>query len=69
MIDYLYINNYKSFVNFKIKFDEKSLLIGVNGAGKTSILIVAASLKTFISMILTGFTVFLVLYGLIFYPT
>ncbi len=48
MIKYLYINNYKSFVNFKIYFDEKSLLIGTNGVGKTSILLVAFYLKTFI---------------------
>ena len=48
MINYLYINNYKSFVNFRIDFDEKSLLIGTNGVGKTSILTVAFHLKTFI---------------------
>ncbi len=48
MIKYLFINNYKSFVNFRIDFDEKSLLIGKNGVGKTSIFLVTASLKTFI---------------------
>ena len=48
MIDYLYINNYNSFINFRIDFDNKSLLIGKNGAGKTNLLLVAAALKTFI---------------------
>lgn len=48
MINYLFINNYKTFVNFKINFDKKSLLIGKNGTGKSSIFSIIASLKAFI---------------------
>ena len=49
MIKYLYANNYKSFVNFKIEFDSISLLIGRNGGGKSNIFSLIASLRDLIN--------------------
>lgn len=37
MINYLYVNNYKSFVNFRIEFDQINLILGKNGSGKSNI--------------------------------
>lgn len=37
MIDYLYANNYKSLVNFRIEFSKLDLLLGKNGSGKSNI--------------------------------
>ena len=45
MIEYLYANNYKSFVNFRIEFDKSNLLIGKNGTGKSNVLFLIASMK------------------------
>lgn len=49
MIKYLYANNYKSFVNFRIDFDQSNLLIGKNGAGKSNVFALIASLRDIIN--------------------
>ena len=38
MIKRIYIDNYKCFVNFELRLQELTLLVGRNGAGKTSVL-------------------------------
>ncbi len=38
MIKRIYIDNYKCFVNFELRLHELTLLVGRNGAGKTSVL-------------------------------
>ena len=38
MIREFYINNFKSLVNFELKFDKFTCLIGLNGSGKSTIL-------------------------------
>ena len=45
MIKYLYANNYKSFVNFKIEFGQSNLLIGANGTGKSNAFALIASIR------------------------
>ena len=45
MIDYLYANNYKSFVNFRIDFSRSNLLIGKNGVGKSNVFTLIASIR------------------------
>lgn len=37
MLKRLYVNNYKSLVNFELHFDDLNVLIGPNGAGKTAV--------------------------------
>lgn len=49
MIEYLYANNYKSFVNFRIEFDKSNLLIGKNGTGKSNVLFLIASIRDVIN--------------------
>nr|WP_297705260.1 AAA family ATPase [uncultured Butyrivibrio sp.] len=48
MIKYLYINNYKSFVNFRVDFSKKNLLLGKNGTGKSTIFLLIATLRNFV---------------------
>ena len=38
MIKYIYANNYKSFVNFRVEFSQLSLVLGKNGSGKSNLL-------------------------------
>ncbi len=38
MITRLYVDNYKCLVNFELRLDELTLLLGPNGVGKTSVL-------------------------------
>lgn len=45
MIERLYVDNYRSLVNFEIRFSELTLLVGSNGVGKTSILDVLFALR------------------------
>ncbi|MBR3307221.1 MAG: AAA family ATPase [Lachnospiraceae bacterium] len=45
MIKYLFANNYKTFVNFKVDFGRSSLLIGKNGSGKSNVLTLIASIR------------------------
>lgn len=49
MIDYLFVNNYKSFVNFKIEFDSLNLIMGKNGSGKSNTFDVIFSLVLLIN--------------------
>jgi predicted ATPase len=37
MIDYIYIDNYKCFVNFEIQLGSLHLVAGLNGSGKTTV--------------------------------
>ncbi|MCF7920422.1 MAG: ATP-binding protein [Candidatus Cloacimonetes bacterium] len=48
MLERLYINNYRCLVNFEITFDEMTLLLGVNGTGKTSIFDILHKLRKLI---------------------
>lgn len=48
MLNHLYIDNYKCFVNCEIKFDQINLLMGDNGVGKTSVFEVLRALKSFV---------------------
>jgi len=41
----LYINNYRCFVNFELRPGGRSLLLGYNGTGKSSIFDVLAALQ------------------------
>jgi predicted ATPase len=45
MIKRLYIDNYKSLVNFELPLQELTLLLGPNGVGKTSVLDVMFALR------------------------
>lgn len=44
MINYLYANNFKSFVNFKVEFNRLNLMIGKNGSGKSNVFTLIFSL-------------------------
>jgi predicted ATPase len=48
MLNYLYIDNYKCYINFEIKFDQINLLMGDNGVGKTSAFDALRALKNFV---------------------
>jgi len=45
MITRLYVDNYRSLVNFELRLSELSLLLGPNGVGKTSVLDVMYGLR------------------------
>jgi len=45
MINRLYVDNYKCLVNFDLKLEELSLLLGPNGVGKSSVLDVIFALR------------------------
>lgn len=47
MLERIYIDNYRCFVNFECKFGPKQLILGPNGAGKTSLFKVLGSLREF----------------------
>lgn len=49
MITRLYANNFRSLVNFEVKFDQLNLLLGSNGAGKSSILDVLHRLVEYVT--------------------
>ena len=49
MINHIYIDNFRSFVNFEWKPSAFTLLLGDNGAGKTSIFDVLETLRDFIT--------------------
>ncbi len=49
MIKRLYIDNYKSLVNFELPLRELTLLLGPNGVGKTSVLDVMFALRRLLS--------------------
>lgn len=48
MINYLKIDNYSCFVNFKINFSSINILLGGNGTGKSSLFELIAGLRYFI---------------------
>lgn len=48
MIEYLYVNNYKSFVNFRMDFNKSNLLIGKNGTGKSNVFVVITAIRNVI---------------------
>lgn len=45
MLTRLFVDNYKCFVNFEIRFSELTLLVGRNGTGKSSVLDVLLALR------------------------
>ncbi len=49
MIERLYVDNYKSLVNFELPLKELTLLIGRNGVGKTSVLDIVFALRRLLS--------------------
>lgn len=49
MLKNLYIDNYKRFVNFKLPLRDVTLLLGVNGSGKSSVLDVVYQLQQVLS--------------------
>ena len=49
MIKRLYIDNYKSLVNFELPLQELTLLLGPNGVGKTAVLDVVFALRRLLS--------------------
>jgi predicted ATPase len=48
MLKRLYIDNFRCFVNFEYKPEQKQLLLGANGSGKSSLLDAVRLLKEFI---------------------
>ncbi len=46
MLKSLYVDNYRSLVNFKIEFNSLNLLLGKNGTGKTSVFDVLYNVRT-----------------------
>jgi predicted ATPase len=49
MIKRIHVDNYKSLVNFELKLEELTLLVGPNGVGKTSVLDVIYALRLLLS--------------------
>ncbi|HSI84612.1 MAG: AAA family ATPase [Candidatus Methylacidiphilales bacterium] len=48
MLTRIYINNFRSLVNFELKFDRINLLMGSNGSGKTSVFEVLRRIQLFL---------------------
>jgi predicted ATPase len=48
MLTRLYIDNFRCFVNFEYRPEQKQLLLGVNGSGKSSLLGAIRDLKQFV---------------------
>ena len=49
MLKRLYVDNYRCFVNFELKLEELTLLVGSNGSGKSSVLDVLFALRQLLS--------------------
>jgi predicted ATPase len=49
MIRRIYVDNYKSLVNFELRLEELTLLVGSNGAGKSAVLDVVLALRELLS--------------------
>ena len=45
MLRRLYIDNYRSLVNFELKLGASNLLMGTNGSGKSSVFAALSSLR------------------------
>lgn len=56
MLARVYIDNFRSFQNFEYKPENKQLLLGANGSGKSSLLEVLRRLKSFVKGDSNGFT-------------
>jgi predicted ATPase len=48
MLTRIYLDNFRSFVNFEYRLDTKQLLLGSNGSGKSSLLDAIRYLKQFV---------------------
>jgi predicted ATPase len=48
MLTRLYIDNHRSFVNFECKFDRRQLIMGANGAGKSSLADALSRVRRFV---------------------
>jgi predicted ATPase len=48
MLSRLYANNFRTLVNFEVKFDRLNLLLGPNGSGKSSVFDLLRKLRAFI---------------------
>ena len=49
MIKQLYVDNYKTFVNFTVNFNNINVLVGKNGSGKSNLFDLICLLRSFIS--------------------
>lgn len=49
MIRRIYVDNYKCLVNFELRLEELTLLVGANGAGKSAVLDVVFALRELLS--------------------
>ena len=49
MLNRLYVDNYRCFVNFRLEFQELTLLVGPNGSGKSSVLYLLYALRQLLS--------------------
>jgi predicted ATPase len=49
MIRRIYVDNYKSLVNFELRLEDLTLLVGPNGAGKSAVLDVVFALRELLS--------------------
>lgn len=47
MLDRIYVDNYRCFVNFECRFQPKQLILGPNGGGKSTLFNVLAMLRDF----------------------
>jgi len=45
MLERLYVDNYRCFVNFECRLGAKQLILGPNGAGKTALFEILALLR------------------------
>jgi predicted ATPase len=54
MLERLYVDNYRSLVNFECRFAAKQLILGPNGSGKTTIFDVLATIRDFSAWGLLG---------------
>ena len=50
MITRLYVDNFRCLVNFELKFQDFTLLAGLNGSGKSSVLDVIYALQLLLSL-------------------
>ena len=49
MIQSLFVDNYMTLINFKLELSDISVLVGMNGSGKTSVFEILQKLCSFIS--------------------
>jgi predicted ATPase len=56
MLTRIYIDNYRCFVNFEYRPEQKHLLLGANGSGKSSLLNAIRDLKKFVKGDVNPFT-------------